>query len=384
MLVKIFKIITTLTLVAILVTLVTKRDLRVFVESTVEDVFTTNVAVNTQVLTVEDQLLIEQTASTKKESGVIVDLTRNPPSAPAVTKNELELMPKSTVYEETIESHSDTDESYRPIVSPCSVAMGFKVGEFDTRFGISKQEFINEIETGSKIWEDAIGKNLFMYSESGPLTINLIFDERQARTVDVGYLALEIENTKAAAENLKNTYEKDRITYEQNALSFTSDGETFKASYKIYEDKVATYNAQGGASQSEYDAMMTELARLQNESKLLEERRQKLLIDMDTINGHVVKYNELVSYINGLIKKSNSLGGKKFTEGRFVPSSNTIDIYQFNDRTKLRRVIAHELGHVLGINHNDNVYSIMYSVNSANSTNLTNEDITSLKVACAR
>ena len=383
MLIKIFKGISSVILIIILVSLVTKRDIHLFVQNTLEDVFTTTISTEELIPQPVNNLLIEQSSSTKELNSAKTEAsntsTQTPIKAPT---QQVEQMPKTTVYEEMRESHSDTDESYKPTVSPCKVTMGFKIGTFDARFGITKEEFIQEIEGSAKIWESSANRDLFKYSDKGPLTINLIFDERQARTIDIGYLALEIENSKTAAEEIKNLYEKQKDEYAEQGKIFTTESEAFKVTYKTYEDKVEQYNAKGGATKTEYDAMMLELAELQKKSKTLEEERQRLLSVMESINAKVVRYNEFVVYINGLIKKSNSLGVKKFTEGRFVPSTNTIDIYQFTTRTKLRRVITHELGHVIGINHNDNAYSIMYSINAGTSTALTKEDLQSLKQVC--
>ena len=382
MLVKIFKIVSSVILMGILVLLIIKRDLYVLVEDRARDAFNTSPSLHeAPSVPVASDLLIEQATSS---------ITTAPPSAKVVespalvtpSSKEVTSIPKDTAYMKMVESTSDTDESYRPVVSPCKVTMGFKIGTFDTRFGISKAEFIKEIQESAKVWGETIDKQLFVYDENGSLTINLIFDERQARTVDISYFALEIENAKTSAQEIKDSYEREKDTYLQEGEVYTKDSEAFKALTKSYEDKVAEYNTRGGATRSEYDAMMLELAKLQTEAKTLDERRQKLLLDMEAINAKVIKYNEFVAYINGLIKKSNSLGAKKFTEGRFSPSTNTIDIYQFSDRVKLRRVIIHELGHVLGINHNENVYSIMYSVNSGKSTELSKEDLASLKEAC--
>jgi predicted Zn-dependent protease len=193
---------------------------------------------------------------------------------------------------------------------------------------------------------------------------------------------LEIENAKQNAENLQKAYEEEKRIYLNDGAQFTIDSDIFKTKYKASEDRVLEYNAKGGAPKEVYDAMTLELSELKKEAAALEERRKILLATMDTINAKVRKYNEFVVYTNNLIRKSNAIGAKKFTEGRFVPLTNTIDIYQFNDRTKLRRVITHELGHVLGINHNTNVQAIMYSVNSGNSTSLTKEDIADLKEVC--
>ncbi len=342
-----------------------------------------------EVLTVGETILEIATASRETSPSVALEKKEAPKEAPVVLittppeePKQVATISRTTIYEPMAEAASDTDESYVPTISPCKVPLGFKIGSFDTRFGISKEDFIKEVEASAKIWGDEVNKQLFFYSESGALTINLIYDERQARTVDINYLVVEIENAKQNAENLKTIYEKDKADYLLAGEKFTSDSELFKAKYKIYEDRVLDYNQKGGAPKDVYDAMTLELQDLKREATALEERRKALVITMDAINAKVVKYNEFIIYINTLIRKSNAIGAKKFTEGRYVPLTNTIDIYQFSDRIKLRRVVTHELGHVLGINHNDNARSIMYSVNSGTSLYLQAEDIRDLKEVC--
>ena len=63
------------------------------------------------------------------------------------------------------------------------------------------------------MWGTQVGKTLFTYNENGPLTINLIYDERQARTDNVNNLVLDIDNAKNTAETLKRTYEQEKIIY---------------------------------------------------------------------------------------------------------------------------------------------------------------------------
>jgi predicted Zn-dependent protease len=260
--------------------------------------------------------------------------------------------------------------------------MEYTIGSFDTRFGITREQFIQKIDDAGNLWGNVVGKKLFSYSPQGTLTINLVYDERQARTEEVNNLALEIENSKTAAENIRLVYEQEKEMYLSDAEQLTKDNENFQLRYKAYNEKVATYNASGGAQKIEYEAMMSELAGLKKESELLETRRVDLLSLTDSINAKIRRYNEFVAYINTLIKQSNSLGAKKFTEGRFDPNNNTIDIFQYNDTNKLLRVMAHELGHVLGINHNKNVASIMYSMNSATTTELSREDREALQEVC--
>jgi len=289
---------------------------------------------------------------------------------------------KPRTYEDITEGGLDTVAAYRPVISPCKETMGYKIGTFDARFGISKEQFIQEVDIAGNVWGDTLGKKLFTYNENGTLTINLIYDERQAKTDTINSLAMQIENSKSTATTLRTTYEQEKVIYHGDEEQLTKESDAFQERYKIYKDKVSIYNAQGGAPRSEYDAMVAELTALKETAKSLETRRTILITYMDSINARVSRYNELVVDINSLIKQSNSLGGQEFTEGRFIPSTNTVDIFQYNNLLKLHRVITHELGHVLGINHNENVYSIMYSVNSATTTILSSQDVQDLFRVC--
>lgn len=306
------------------------------------------------------------------------------PSSNEVTapqKNTGEIL---TPYETMHEGASDTDESYQPVISPCTTSMGYKIGTFDNRFGIPKEVFLEEINRAAELWGGAFGKSLLHYDEQGTLTINLIYDDRQARTEDVIYLALEIENSKQAAEEIKQAYEIEKNTYLTEESRLLQDGEVFQIKNKAYAEKVEAYNQKGGATKAEFDEMALTLEELKKEATSLDARREELTLLVDSVNKKVAKHNDLVAYINGLIRKSNSLGAKKFTEGKFSSKNNTIEIYQYSNLTKLRRVIAHELGHALGISkHTQNIASIMYSVNTADTTTLSKEDIEALREVCS-
>ena len=106
---------------------------------------------------------------------------------------------------------------------------------------------------------------------------------------------------------------------------------------------------------------------------------------VDDINTLVKKYNFLVSTANSNIHTINQSAGKEFEEGEYKSdeSGERINIYEFADEVSLIRVLEHEFGHALGLDHNNNPDSIMYYLNNSKNMDLTAEDIQALRIVCS-
>ncbi len=132
--------------------------------------------------------------------------------------------------------------------APCEVPIGYTLGTFDTRFNISKKDFLREIEDATHIWENSIGKDLFKYTDGtkpkdtgsfkkftqeylqkyigkyftrSPIVINLIYDIRQKTADQKRVVIASIDNTKQSADEIKqeflslqNDYEKAKVEYQ--------------------------------------------------------------------------------------------------------------------------------------------------------------------------
>lgn len=269
--------------------------------------------------------------------------------------------------------------------NPCLTPTYYTLGAYDSRFAITKSAFEEEVIKAANVWNTASGKELFIYDKTGAkatLTVNLIYDYRQATTDKNSLLRNEIDNTTETAAQLEKEYKALEITFESKKAEYTKDAEAFTIRQKKYNDDVEYWNQKGGAPQDIYDTLTKEKEDLTAQAKLLDETHNSLKALLDTINTKIARYNELVAFANQNIDINNSTANKKFTEGSYSTLPSTISIFQFTDTVKLKRVLMHEFGHAIGLDHVEGKESIMYSINSGTSLLLSSFDKEALALAC--
>ena len=270
--------------------------------------------------------------------------------------------------------------------APCSAPIAYRIGTLDPRFGVSKSEFIDDITKASGIWDTAFNKKLFVYDPSGSLTINLVYDTRQQTTQASNVLKTDIHKTEQTAVSAKQAYVSSQTKYMQAQNEYKTLVAKFKRAQGLYNTHVDYWNAKGGAPKDEYETLVAENATLAVQQSAVEEKRREVNALADATNALVAKYNTFIDDINLKVHMINSdgLAGTEFEEGVYISDRDgkRIDIYQFDNQTTFIRALAHELGHSLGLAHNENAESIMSPVNQSKSLALSPEDLQELKTKC--
>lgn len=266
----------------------------------------------------------------------------------------------------------------------CSIPLTYRLGVVDEHFGLSEDEAHAVIRDAESMWEDATGLNLFTSSDSARLAINFVFDERQQFTNAEEALSHELEKARAINQEVEEQYAQLVGEYNDLNENYENRKANYERSLNSYNQEVAEWNEKGGAPQAVYDDLNKKKTVLDTEQSALNGVRDQLnslVTDINTLtetaNEVVKKYNEGVNTYNHTFSE-----GAEFTQGDY--QGDKINIYQFKNRDELVLVLAHELGHALGIDHVDNPESIMYRQMGEQSVGkgLTDQDLQDFRLVC--
>jgi hypothetical protein len=246
--------------------------------------------------------------------------------------------------------------------SYCETPIRYRIDQVDPRFNLSSDQFRADVTQAEEIWEKAASYNLFQYDPQGPLSLNLVFDERQSLNNRLTELEEEVQK---GQQDLKKEQEEYQKLENQ-----------FRAKLDAFNKEVNYWNSQGGAPFDQYDRLLSEQAALKVESDKLSALALRLNQDTDVYNSQVNQLGKTVDTYKDTLER-------KPEEGIFLADQNRIEIYFNVSKSELVHTIAHELGHAWGIQHNNDEASIMYEFTNK-SLELSAADLGELNELCKK
>lgn len=270
---------------------------------------------------------------------------------------------------------------------PCGKPLYYSVQSIDERFGISREKLQAILSEAAGTWNKAADRELLALKSDGKLKISLIYDSRQQATNIQNNIGSDIAQNQKNFDSLKKRYDTLKAEYMKEKTRLESEISAYEYSRSQYEQAVSYWNSRGGAPGKELAILEEQRRTLNDEATKINLANQSLNKTVSDLNSLASNLNSLGKEINGDISTYNTVGesnGREFQEGEYIRDRTgiRINIYEYRDYDKLRRVLIHEFGHALGLDHVDDPQAIMYTYNSGDNQSLTTNDFAELGRIC--
>lgn len=267
----------------------------------------------------------------------------------------------------------------------CRAPITYRIGSVDERFGMSRESFANVVDRAAGRWRAATQRELFKVADAGGMEINLVYDHRQAAIDRMKALGLRVGRSRGECEILLTQFQSMKVAYEAKGQELLTEAQS-------YHDDVKAFNATVARPLEPQ-----EIAQIQAQKRHLDNWQQNLEIKQMEHHerGQELKaladlVNEMAEVHNLQVRDYQTTGdalGAEFSQGlyRFQKGRESIHIYHFETEDSLERVLVHELGHALGIEHLPNSKAVMHRLMTTDDPTLNSDDIQAAqKVKCLK
>lgn len=276
-------------------------------------------------------------------------------------------------WQQQIHAKNLTDLVY---FSPCDHPIHYKIGGIDSRFNLSRDNFLADLKKAADIWSSSFGKQLFVYDEGGDLVVSMVYDQRQSLENRITSLDNQVSSLENQLQTQKGSLDQKQSLYENQVVDF-------RRKLADLNSQIDYWNSKGGAPADEYQKLVSQQQALREEAEVLNKEAQDLNLSAENYNSQVSSLDSQINNLNEQVTTFNETLALRPEEGIYDPSGARIDIYFNISQSELVHTLAHELGHSLGLDHNQNPKSIMFP-RTTKALTPSADDLKDLRLVCQK
>jgi hypothetical protein len=242
----------------------------------------------------------------------------------------------------------------------CDYPLPYRIGEVDERFRLGPVTLREIVNDSAATWEAATGRDLFVYDAAADFTINLIFDERQSETLVRKRTTRRLNSTESSIKDGEAHITSTADSFETNRSDFELASAAYDQRLATYNADVAYWNQRGDISREARSRLDAERSQLRAMLEGLEAMRLALNQDAGYLKRLSAEHSQLVGHYNEGVETINSLPTTTVEFHSGVYQGDKIEIYQYWNKHDLKLVVAHELGHAIGIGHLEPTEAVMH------------------------